>query len=237
MTKVAEIMKMFATAFPVQTDWIPSTNQVRNMNHACVKAAIRYGAPELDWLKNWLRKNMPLGNVNETNGEKVTLWMYRPIIRWFVELYCHVLGCNCFAIHGTMQADTRASIKEKFIKKDDVLDLVLSYITNNKGLNLHNTCQNSIMLQQGVNYAAEHEFTHHLVTMAMIDRLIEAVMSLKQQPVHYSFGVIPKASADGDADEVYEALIGIITLRMLKSRLIGLSNIDDDAMNVDANGS
>ena len=51
MTKVAEIIKMFTAAFPGQTNWIPSTNQVKNMNQVYFEGAIWYGAPKLAWLK------------------------------------------------------------------------------------------------------------------------------------------------------------------------------------------
>ncbi|KAF8541877.1 hypothetical protein BDD12DRAFT_877597 [Trichophaea hybrida] len=235
MTKVAEIIKMFATAFPGQTDWIPSTNQVRNMNHACFEAAMQYGAPKLAWLKNWLRKNIPLGKNNPNNGEK----------------YCRVFGYHCFAIHSAMGTDARASIEQKFIQQDGVRVLVLSYMTGNEGLNPHYNCWNSIMLEQGVNYAMDHQawsrvrrigqvytrYTHRLVNMATIDRLIEVAMRLKQQLVLYAFGVISKAGTDVDADEVYNALIGKITLQMLKSGIIGQSNLNDDAMDADADGS
>ncbi|KAF8538325.1 hypothetical protein BDD12DRAFT_885410 [Trichophaea hybrida] len=83
MTKVAEIMKMIATAVPGQTDQIPSTHQVKNINHARFEAAMRYEAPTRAWLKNWLRKNMPLGKNNQNNGEKVILRVYWPITQWF----------------------------------------------------------------------------------------------------------------------------------------------------------
>ncbi|KAF8537189.1 hypothetical protein BDD12DRAFT_807160 [Trichophaea hybrida] len=170
MTKVAEIIKTFTTTFPGQTDRIPSSNQVKNMNHRCFEAAIRYGAPKLAWLKNCLPKNMPLCKNNQNNGY------------------------NCFAIHSAMAADAHASIKEKFIQKDAVQVLVLSYMTSNQGPHLHYICQKSIMLEQGVNYAMEHQawlcvrwigqkytqYTLRLVNMATIDRLIEAAMTLKQ---------------------------------------------------------
>jgi hypothetical protein len=73
--------------------------------------------------------------------------------------------------------------------------------------------------------------------MATIDRLIEVAMRLKQQPVLYAFGVVSKAGAEMDADEVYDVLIGKITPQMLKSRIVGQSNLNDDAMNVDVDGS
>ncbi|KAF8535100.1 hypothetical protein BDD12DRAFT_808837 [Trichophaea hybrida] len=251
MTKVAEIIKMFATTFPGQTDWIPSANQVKNMNRARFEAAMWYGAPTLAWLKNWLCKNIPLGKNNQNNGEKVILRVYWPITQWFIKQYCHVLGYNCLAIHSAMGADARASIKEKFIQNDGVRVVVLSYMTNSEGPNLHYNCRNSIMLEQGVHYAMEHQtwscirqigqkynqYTHRLVNMATIDRLIEAAMRLKEQLVLNAFGVIPKAVTDVDADEVYDALIGKITPQMLKSRIIGQSNLDDEAMDIDVDGS
>ncbi|KAF8538320.1 hypothetical protein BDD12DRAFT_885405 [Trichophaea hybrida] len=195
MTKVAEIIKMFATDFPWQIDWIPSANQVKNMNHALFEAAMRYGTPKLAWFKNWLRKNMPLGKNNQNNGKKVILWVFWPITQWLIKhsdiltsvtdiaWYCRVLGDDCFAIHSTMGADVGTSIKEKFIQKDGVRVLVLSYMTSNEGLNLHYNCQNSIMLEQGVNYAMEYQawsrvrqigqkytlYTHRLVNMTTID--------------------------------------------------------------------
>ncbi|KAF8536360.1 P-loop containing nucleoside triphosphate hydrolase protein [Trichophaea hybrida] len=179
MTKVAEIIKMFATGFPGQTDQIPSTNQVKNMNHARFEAAMQYGALKLAWLKNWLRKNMPLGKNNQINGEKVILWMYWPIIQWFIEQVSY----NCFAIHSAMGADACTSITEKFIQKDGVRVLVLLYMTSNEGLNIYYNCWNSILLEQGVNYAMEHQawsrvrrigqkytqYTYRLVNMATID--------------------------------------------------------------------
>jgi hypothetical protein len=85
MTKVAKIIKMFAAIFPGWTDQKPSSNEVKHMNHARFEAAMRYGAPKLAWLKNWLCKNMLLGKNNQNNGEKVILWVYWPITQWFVE--------------------------------------------------------------------------------------------------------------------------------------------------------
>ncbi|KAF8537267.1 hypothetical protein BDD12DRAFT_888148 [Trichophaea hybrida] len=250
MTKVAEIIKMIATAFPGQIVWISSANQVKNMNHTCFEAAMRYGAPKLAWLKNWLRKNTPSGKNNQNNAEKVILWVYWPITQLFVEQDRHVSGYNCFAIHGAMGAYARASIQDMFSQQDGVWILVLSYMTSNMHLHLHHNCQNSIMLEQGVNYAMEHQpwscvlricqkynqYTHRLVNMATIDQLSKVAMRLTQQLVLYVFGVISKASADVDADEVYDALIGKITLHMLKSRIIGQSNLDDDVIDVDADG-
>ncbi|KAF8543075.1 hypothetical protein BDD12DRAFT_802361 [Trichophaea hybrida] len=237
MTKAAEIITMFATAFPGQTIRISSAIQVKNMNHACFEAAMWYGAPKLSWLKNWLHKNMPMGKNNQNNGEQVILWVYWPMIQWFIEQYCGVLGYNCFTINSAMGADARASMKEKFIPNDGVWVLVLSYMTSNKGPNLHYNCGNSIRLEQGVNIAMEHQvwsrvrrigqkytqYTHRLVNMATIDRL-------KQQPVLYAFAVIFKAGTDVDADEVYDALIGKITPQMLKSRIIGVEFVFSSIM-------
>ena len=73
--------------------------------------------------------------------------------------------------------------------------------------------------------------------MAMIDQLIKMALRLKQQLVLYIFGVISKAGTDVDVDEVYDTLISKISPAILKSRIIGQSNFDDDAMDIDTDGS
>ncbi|KAF8536327.1 hypothetical protein BDD12DRAFT_807868 [Trichophaea hybrida] len=96
MTKVAEMMKKFATAFPGQTDRIPSANQVRNNNYARFEAAMRIGSQEhafgQEQSEQW------------REGDTVGVLAYS---QWFIEQYCRVLGYNCFAIHSAMGADAR----------------------------------------------------------------------------------------------------------------------------------
>ena len=62
-------------------------------------------------------------------------------------------------------------------------------------------------------------------------------MRLKQQLVHYVFVVIFKSDADVGTDEVYHALISKTTLQMMKPRIIGQLNLDDDAMDIVVGGS
>ena len=140
-----------------------------------------------------------------------------------------------------MSADERASVKKSFINRGQVRVLVLSYLTSNEGLNIHYNCQNSVMVEQGINYSMEHQAlsrvrrmsqqqtqrTTRLVNLSTIDRLIENTQRMKQSPMLYALGVLQNAASediDLDADQVYDTSIGKISPQALRSAVIGQNN-------------
>jgi len=140
-----------------------------------------------------------------------------------------------------MCANARASVKKSFINRGQVRVLVLSYLTSNEGLNIHYNCQNSVMVEQGINYSMEHQAlsrvrrmsqqqtqrTTRLVNLSTIDRLIENTQRMKQSPMLYALGVLQNAASediDLDADQVYDTSIGKISPQALRSAVIGQNN-------------
>ena len=136
-----------------------------------------------------------------------------------------------------MSTKTRSSIKQAFNGPGEVEILVLSYLTSNEGLNLHPQCRNSVMIEQGHNYAMEHQawsrvrrigqkntqFTNRLVNLDTIDLFIENAQRMKQSPMLYAFGILTDANLEDDvnAGQVYDTLIGRIPPQILRKALIG----------------
>jgi len=140
-----------------------------------------------------------------------------------------------------MNADARASVKKSFINRGQVRVLVLSYLTENEGLNLHYNCQNSVMVEQGINYSMEHQawsrvwrigqqqmqHTTRLINLTTIDQLIGNTQWMKPSPMLYALGVLQNAASediDLDAVQVYHTLSGKISPQALRSAVIGQYN-------------
>ena len=138
--------------------------------------------------------------------------------------YCRLSGCNCFAIHSSMGADARGSVKKSFINGGQVRVLVLSYLKSNQGLNLHYSCRNSIIVERGIDCSMEHhEWSRvrrigqhrtqrktRLMSVATIDRSIEISHRIKQSPMLYALGVLQNTACkdiDLNADQVYDTFI------------------------------
>ena len=150
-----------------------------------------------------------------------------------------------------MSTKTRSSIKKSFNEPGGVEVLILSYLTSNEGLNLHPQCRNSVMIEQGHNYAMEHQawsrvrrigqnhpqFTTRLINLDTIDLLIEDAQRRKQSPMLYAFGILADADSEGDvnAGQVYDTLIGRIPPQILRRALIGQAppGRDEDTMVLD----
>ena len=140
-----------------------------------------------------------------------------------------------------MSADVRTSVTKSFISCGQVRVLVLSYLTNNEGLNLHYNCQNSVMVEQGINYSMEHQAWSHvwqigqqqtqhttrLVNLTTIDRLIENTHQMTQSRMLSALGVLQNAASediDLDADQVCNTLIGMISPQALCPAVNGQYN-------------
>ena len=119
---------------------------------------------------------------------------------------------------------TREEIRKAFTYPQGNIDvLVLSYLTSNKGLNLHPVCCDNIMLEQGINYAQEHQAwsrvrrigqklaqrTERFVNLETIDSMIETSQRERQNPMLHALGImenIPDKSIEAGA--IYDLLIG-----------------------------
>jgi len=140
-----------------------------------------------------------------------------------------------------MSAEARASVKKSFINRGLVKVLVLSYLTSNEGLNLHYNCQNSVMVEQDINYSMDHQAwsrvrrigqqqkqrTTRLVNLTTIDRVIENTQRMKQSPMLYALGVLQNTASEDivlDADQVYDTLIGKMSPQALRTAVIGQYN-------------
>ena len=109
-----------------------------------------------------------------------------------------------------MSADAHTSVKMSFINHGQVRVLVLSFLTSNEGLNQQYNCQNSVMVEQVINYSMEHQgwllagrigqqqvqHTARLVNLAMIDWLIENARWMKQSPMQYALRVLQNAASE-----------------------------------------
>jgi hypothetical protein len=132
-----------------------------------------------------------------------------------------VLGYRTEAIHSGKTIQERADIIKRFTKQGGTQVLVLSYLTGNEGLNLHESCYTCIMLEQGANHASEHQAwcrirrigqtqvqkTYRLVNMDTVDRAIELAQRNKQTPMLYAFGFITDHQ-NFVAGQLYDTMIG-----------------------------
>ena len=62
-----------------------------------------------------------------------------------------------FAIHAGLDTKTRDKLKQEFNRPGGVNVLVLSYISSSEGLNLHHQSHHTILVDQGKDYAMEHQ--------------------------------------------------------------------------------
>jgi len=70
-----------AKAFPGTTDWIPPPRQVIDKTYDQIKAALRFGAIKLAWLKHYLWNTFTV----KGNRENMILYLYWPLTQWLVE--------------------------------------------------------------------------------------------------------------------------------------------------------
>jgi hypothetical protein len=75
------VISEFAKASEGKTDRIPPPEKVKGMAYDQIEAALRLGAPQLAWLKHYLRNTL----MAKDNGEKVIQWVYWPLTQWLVE--------------------------------------------------------------------------------------------------------------------------------------------------------
>jgi hypothetical protein len=158
------------------------------------------------------------------------------------EQFVRLQGISCYAIHSKMDIGYRDRLKERFNRFDDIDVLVLSYLCSNEGLNLHYRCHNSIMVEQGISYASEHQAwsrvrrigqrfiqrTERLVNLDTIDVLIENAQRDRQAPMLYALGVMERFGVDVDSDEVFDTLIGNQHPVVLRDLVIGNIGHGDD---------
>jgi len=140
-----------------------------------------------------------------------------------------------------MSTDTYGSVKKSFINYVQVRVHVLSYLTSNEGLNLHYNCQNSVMVEQGINYTMEHQAWSHvwrigqlqlqrptrLVNLATINQLILYTLQTKQSPMLYTLRSLQNTASediDLNTDQLSDTLIGKISPQALQSNVIGQYN-------------
>jgi hypothetical protein len=131
----------------------------------------------------------------------------------------------------------REDLRKDFTEPNGELNvLVLSYITSNEGLNLHPQCHHNIMVEQGVNYAQEHQawsrvrrigqtklqITERLVNLETVDAMIERSQRERQNPMLHALGImdnIPDKTIQAGA--IYDALIGKQSAEVLKDMVLG----------------
>jgi len=75
------VISAVAKAFPRKTDQISLPEKVKGMTYVQIKAALRFGAPKLSWLKQYHQNTL----TAKDNGEKVILWVYCPLTQWLVK--------------------------------------------------------------------------------------------------------------------------------------------------------
>ena len=119
--------------------------------------------------------------------------------------------------------------------------MVLSYLCSNEGINLHYQCSDTIMVEQGLSYAAEHQAwswvrrigqaeeqrKERLVNLQTIDMLIERAQRERQSPMLYAWEIMENLGDTADTDEVFDTLIGKIRPAVLRDQVIGCRGPDE----------
>lgn len=224
VNEVRKCVKIFLETYPQFAGHFPSS-RVRTMTNNELAVSMAIGSPKLKWLM-WhmakLHQRRPY--------KKVILWTYWPLSQWFVEQFLRLLGYKAKRMPAAMTAAKRKALQEDFNRPGGQTQvLCLSYRTSNEGLNLHEDCCNTVLMELGNSSSQEtqawsrvrrigqtkSQTTLRLINSDSSDAKHEETLKQRANPTHIALGILKKMQEDAgesgkglSGEDIYNRFVG-----------------------------